>query len=63
MELHMVFYRFAYGSFEDALDHPDGLVVLSFLYSVSIPILLRKKNELSYDNTLKEKNMEIPSRE
>lgn len=35
MELHMVFFRNSYGSFEEATEHPDGLTVMSFLYSVS----------------------------
>lgn len=38
MELHMVFYRSAYGTIEEAVEHPDGLTVLSFLYSVSISV-------------------------
>lgn len=33
MELHMVFFQSGYGSFRDAMEHPDGLTVLSFLYS------------------------------
>ncbi|XP_017775833.1 PREDICTED: carbonic anhydrase 15-like [Nicrophorus vespilloides] len=33
MELHMVFFQRAYGTIQDAIDHPDGLTVLSFLYS------------------------------
>lgn len=32
----MVFFRESYGDFEEAIDHPDGLVVLSFLYSVRL---------------------------
>lgn len=35
MELHMVFYYAPYGSMAEASDHPDGLVVLAFMYSVS----------------------------
>lgn len=33
LELHMVFYQTAYGSFDASTEHPDGLAVLSFLYS------------------------------
>ncbi|KRT79277.1 hypothetical protein AMK59_8261 [Oryctes borbonicus] len=35
MELHVVFYSTAYGTFENATQHPDGLCVVSFLYSKS----------------------------
>ncbi|XP_065157828.1 carbonic anhydrase 2-like isoform X1 [Atheta coriaria] len=35
MELHMVFYQKAYGSFDNAVEHPDGLTVLAFLFSNS----------------------------
>lgn len=31
----MVFFHDSYGSFEEATQHPDGLTVMSFLYSVS----------------------------
>jgi len=33
LELHMVFFQEAYGTFEASTEHPDGLAVLSFLYS------------------------------
>ncbi|KAK5649839.1 hypothetical protein RI129_000868 [Pyrocoelia pectoralis] len=35
LEAHAVFYQKAYGSPQEAVDHPDGLAVLSFLYQVS----------------------------
>ncbi|XP_018320641.1 carbonic anhydrase 2 isoform X2 [Agrilus planipennis] len=35
MELHVVFFKASYGSFKEATEHPDGLTVLSFLYSTS----------------------------
>lgn len=31
----MVFYLPSYGDMESASEHPDGLVVLAFMYSVS----------------------------
>ncbi|KAF2885503.1 hypothetical protein ILUMI_20653 [Ignelater luminosus] len=34
LELHMVFYDKDYGSFEEAIEHPDGLTVLSILFSI-----------------------------
>lgn len=35
LELHVVLYNIQYETFKNALDYEDGLVVLSFLYSVS----------------------------
>lgn len=40
MELHMVFYNADYGGISEAIDHPDGLCVLSFLYSVNMKTIL-----------------------
>lgn len=39
VELHMLFYYYSYGSVESASEHPDGLVVLAFMYSVSEAII------------------------
>ncbi|KAF5285411.1 hypothetical protein FQA39_LY16665 [Lamprigera yunnana] len=33
LEIHIVLYQQAYGSFQEATEHPDGLTVLSFLYT------------------------------
>ncbi|XP_044742730.1 carbonic anhydrase 2-like [Chrysoperla carnea] len=35
MELHMVFYNTKYANSAEAMEHPDGLTVLAFLYEVS----------------------------
>ncbi|CAH1155252.1 unnamed protein product [Phaedon cochleariae] len=35
LELHMVFYKADYENFKASVDHPDGLIVLSFLYEKS----------------------------
>uniref|UniRef100_A0A1Y1LAK8 Carbonic anhydrase n=1 Tax=Photinus pyralis TaxID=7054 RepID=A0A1Y1LAK8_PHOPY len=35
LEAHAVFFQQAYGSFQEAIEHPDGLTVLAFLFQVS----------------------------
>lgn len=34
MEMHAVFYKEDYKSIDEALNHPDGLAILAYLYEV-----------------------------
>jgi len=42
MEMHLVHYNQKYGSFEDAVDKPDGLLVLGVLYKVRTSLSMNK---------------------
>jgi carbonic anhydrase len=35
MEMHLVHYKRSYGSFDEAVDKPDGIMVLGVLYRVN----------------------------
>jgi carbonic anhydrase len=36
MEMHLVHYKESYGSFDEAANKPDGLVVIGAIYRVSM---------------------------
>ncbi|KAG8226538.1 hypothetical protein J437_LFUL007879 [Ladona fulva] len=36
MELHMVFWKESYGSYEKAIEHKDGLTVMAFFYEITM---------------------------
>jgi carbonic anhydrase len=36
MEMHLVHYKESYGSFDEAVDKPDGLVAIGTTYRVSM---------------------------